>query len=496
MRLADSLAQYVRACFTGIWIVSHEHEDALTDISHLCQEEEWRLATWDLEAGLQVTGSGAGDRGASDPLAAIRALSALGGDETTSILVLINVHRLFSPEVIQALLHQLALGKQRRTFVVVLAPVLQLPPELERQFIVLEHDLPGRDQLLTIAQGLVEADGDLPEGAELERVLDAAAGLTRHEAEGAFALALTRHERIVAETVWDLKAQSLLKGGLVQLYRGRQRFEDLGGLEALKAFALRALRKLHQDVDRRAKGVLLLGVPGTGKSAFAKALGNETDRPALVLDIGSLMAGIVGATEERTRHALKIIDAMAPAVLFIDEIEKGLSGASGSSGDSGVASRLFGTLLTWFNDHESDIFVVATCNDISRLPPEFSRAERFDGVFFLDLPSPKQKQAIWNLYLEQFELEPAQKRPADEDWTGAEIRSCCRLAALLDLPLVAAAQNVVPVARTAGESIDRLRQWASGRCLDAERGGIYQLPGAGPTSRRRIARGRIDPSAN
>src|SRR5262249_8110594 len=143
----------------------------------------------------------------------------------------------------------------------------------------------------------------------------------------------------------------------------------------------------------RPRGVLLLGVSGTGKSAFAKALGNETGRPTLVLDVGSLMASLVGASEANLRQALRIADAMAPAIIFVDEIEKALSGV-GSQGDSGVSSRLFGNLLSWLADHESDVFFIGTSNDISKLPPEFTRAERFDGVFFIDLPNATEKEAI------------------------------------------------------------------------------------------------------
>lgn len=232
-----------------------------------------------------------------------------------------------------------------------------------------------------------------------------------------------------------------------------------------------------------------LGVPGTGKSAFSKALGAETGRPTLILDVGALLGSLVGQTEQNVRMALKIIDAMAPCVCMIDEVEKALSGAANSGQtDSGVSARLFGTLLSWMNDRTSDVFLICTCNDISKLPPEFSRSERFDGIWFLDLPDVQQKRAIWRIYLDMFGLDPKQPKPVDADWTGAEVRSCCRLAALLDVPLVEAAQNVVPVARTAHESVERLWTWASGRCLDADRGGIYSRspssaivkPGRGP----------------
>ena len=207
------------------------------------------------------------------------------------------------------------------------------------------------------------------------------------------------------------------------------------------------------------------------------------------------MGSLVGQTEANIRQALQITDAMAPCICFLDEIDKALSGvASSGSTDSGVSARLFGTFLTWLNDHQSDVFVVCTCNDITKLPPEFSRAERFDGIFFLDLPGTTQKSAIWKLYLDMFGLDENQPKPKTAEWTGAEIRSCCRLAALLDVSLIEAAKNVVPVAVTAAESVGRLRDWASGRCLDADTSGIYNPGGAvSQKSRRTISR---DPSMN
>jgi SpoVK/Ycf46/Vps4 family AAA+-type ATPase len=193
------------------------------------------------------------------------------------------------------------------------------------------------------------------------------------------------------------------------------------------------------------------------------------------------MGSLVGQTEERTRQALRIADAMAPCILFIDEVEKALSGVQSSGQtDSGVSARMFGTVLSWLNDHESDVFVVCTANDVSKLPPEFSRAERFDGVFFLDLPGRREKDAIWRLYLDKFGLESQQYWPVDQDWTGAEIKATCRLSALLDVALVEAAESIVPVATTAGESVERLRNWASGRCLSADRPGIYLRNASGP----------------
>ena len=497
MPLTEQLADYVRACFTGIWIQSHEHEDALRDVARLCHEENWRLATWDIDRGLRLPGQSPDSASAQggDPLAAIRALNSLAGDDTSVLLVLPNFHRLLnSAEVVQALAHQIASGKQNRTFVVVLSPVVQVPVELEKLFVVLDHDLPSREQLEQIARGIASGDSELPSGSELQTVLDAAAGLTRYEAEGAFSLSISRHDRITSETLWELKSQTLRKSGLLQLHRGGTGFDSLGGLKALKAFCKRSLLQPGRNNPlKRPRGTLLLGVPGVGKSAFAKSLSAETGRPTLLLDIGALFGSLVGQSEQNMRQSLKIAEAMAPCILYLDEIEKGLSGvASSGQSDSGTSSRLFGTFLTWLNDHESEVYVIATCNDISKLPPEFSRAERFDGIFFLDLPGTAEKRVIWDLYLDQFEFDRDQPLPPDDQWTGAEIRACCRLAALLDVPLKEAARQIVPVAITAAESVERLRTWATGRCLSAEQPGLYsRSAGSAEGPRRKVARNHL-----
>lgn len=496
MSLSQRLAECVAAAFSGIWVRSDEHPDALEEIRQLCRERRWTLAVWDVDRGLQANGQ-AGSA-ATDPLAAVRSLPALARPDSSALLVLPNFHRfLGSAELVQAVAHQVQQGKEGRTFIVVLAPLVQLPVELEKQFVVIEHDLPDHAQLELIARSIATEEGEVPEGEGLARLLGASAGLTRFEAEGAFSLSLVRHGRLMPQAVWELKAGMLKKSGLLDLHRGGESFADLGGLDALKTFCTRALAAGRKSTTAaRPRGILLLGVPGTGKSAFCKALGNETGRPTLVLDVGALLGSLVGQTEQNVRQALRVADAMAPCILMVDEVEKALAGGtSGASTDSGVSARLFGTLLTWLSDHDSDVFVVCTSNDVSRLPPEFSRAERFDGIFFLDTPGTAEKQAIWPIHLHRYGLAlgTGEKRPDDREWTGAEIQSCCRLAALLDMPLKEAAKNVVPVAVTAAESVQRLRAWAAGRCLDASLGGLYargasaELPKA-----RRVSR----PSSN
>ncbi|HET6423251.1 MAG TPA: AAA family ATPase [Planctomycetaceae bacterium] len=482
MSLATQLAPYIRAAFSGLYVETFEPEEALREIRQLCAaEENWMVATWDIDRGLQVPPDSAMPA-VSDPLAALRSLPALATPNGTALLVLKNFHRfLGSAEIIQALQHQLDAGKACRTFVVILAPTVQLPLELQRSFVVLTHALPERQQLRAMGEEIVQ-DRTPPTETQWAALLDAAAGLTRTEAEGAFSLSLARCDELRPRILWEWKAQSLRKQNLLSLHRGGGSFAELGGLTALKEFCRRALEPGRSVA---ARGALLLSPPGCGKSAFCKSLGSEIGRPVLTLDLGALYGSLLGETEKNIRQALAIADAMAPAVLFVDELDKGLSG-TGGQGDSGVSTRLFGTLLTWLADHASDVFFIGTANDISRLPPEFTRAERLDGVFFVDLPSAEQRLEIWSLYRRQYDIAANQPIPPDEGWTGAEIKSCCRLSALLDVSLTEAARNVVPVSVTSAEAVDRLRTWASGRCLSADRPGIYQRPGVERPSRRKV----------
>src|SRR4051794_34616779 len=213
MTLAGRLWELVRAAFSGIYVHSFEHQAAIQEIAGLCRHEGWSLATWDIDRGLALAGmstDAATAAQAADPLAAIRALGALATAEGTAILVLRNFHRfLNSVEVMQALDTAIVAGKQLRAFVVILAPVVNIPVELEKLFVVVEHDLPGRDQLEVIARGIATEPGELPEGDGLAAVLDAAAGLTRAEAENAFSLSLVRHGRLAPGVLWQLKGQAL-----------------------------------------------------------------------------------------------------------------------------------------------------------------------------------------------------------------------------------------------------------------------------------------------
>jgi hypothetical protein len=481
--MKKDLIEHINAAFSGIWIQSHQVDEAEAEIRHAAKDHGWELAIWDIANGIRSS-TGAKGVAAGDPLAGVKHLEGMAGQ--TCVLVVHNLHRfLGNAELVQVIQNALVNGKADRRFLVVLSPVVQIPPELEKLFVVLEHALPDHQQLITIAEGLF--GDDQPSKGSLNRIAEAALGLTHFEAESAMALSITRHGEIRPEVIIAHKAQALKNGSLLALHRGTESFADLGGLGAVKDFCVKALK----GSKVKPKGILLLGVPGTGKSALAKALGNEVGRPTLQMDIGALMGSLVGQSEANLRQALKVAEAMGKVILHVDEIEKALSGVGGQ-GDSGVSTRMFGTLLTWLSDHQSDVFLVATANDISKLPPELTRAERFDAIFMIDTPSEQEKAAIWCICMAEFGL-PTQALPNADAWTGAEIRSCCRLSTMLGIPLAEAATNVVPVAVTNREAVERLRTWATGRCLSASSPGIYGMTPV--TTQPRRSR-QVKPSVN
>lgn len=471
--LGNRIKDLVRAGFSGIWVETHEIDDAIAEINDIAAARNWTFDVWDIHNKLY-----SGTHQCPGPVQILQTFtSEMDSGNNAHILVLKNFHRFLpNPEVVQTLANAVVRGKQVGKHIVILAPTVALQPEIEKLFTIVNHDLPTVDELKDICTRLIESnDVAKPDDDAVADAVDAARGLTRLEAENAFALSLTSAKSLVPEIIWNLKATTLSKTGSLSLYSGNASFADLGGLDGLKTFCVRALKKQGcEDQKLRPKGVLLLSPPGCGKSQFSKALGNEVGRPTIVLDFGSLMGKFVGESEGNMRRALQQVDAMAPCILFVDEIEKGLAGV-GSSGqtDSGVSARLFGTLLTWLNDHTSDVFFIGTCNDASQIPAPFARAERFDGVFFVDLPSDEQRKQIWDIYIAEYELDKTMTLPDDTDWTGAEIKACCRLAALLEITLEEASLHVVPIAVTSQEDVANLRTWASGRCLSASEPGIY-----------------------
>jgi hypothetical protein len=499
MNLTEQLTDYVNAAFSGLWVLSQEPDEAEREITQLARARGWKLAAWDVTAGLRVPsepGTHRGDAQPGDPLAVLRAVPTLADRDGTALLLLHNFHRfLNNPEVVQTAFAQLVAGKQQRTFLLVLAPVVQVPVELEKLFVVLEHALPDREQRERIARELTsDHPEDMPQGDALERVLDAAAGLTRYECEGAFALSLTRHNAIRPEAVWELKAQALAKSGLCSLYRGEPKtFDTLRGVDHIRRLTGQLLRPGCPVPPR---GWLFVGPPNGGKTSVAKAIAADNALPLVLADLPALKAKYVGESEGRVRRFIALCEAMAPCCVLLDEVEDALAGATAEqAGDSGVSRDQLSTILKWRSESRARVFLIATCNEPQALlrvkQGALFRDGRFDGLVFFDLPGREAKDAMWALYRRAYQIPAGEPNPPDEGWAPGNVEVCCQRAVQYQVPLAEAAQYVRPAPR---EDVERLREWADGRCLSATQPGIYRRePEAAARGGRRVNRG---PSSN
>jgi ATP-dependent 26S proteasome regulatory subunit len=364
--------------------------------------------------------------------------------------------------------------------VVFLGCVFKPHNSFEKLVTMLEFSLPTPSDLEAIMKGIGESAGKtFPDDLEVVRALG---GLNTTEAENALSLSLVEQGKFCPETIYREKTLAVKRSGLLEIIDADPRGLDaIGGLDCAKAWALKRKRVYSQEAQTfglaAPKGVLVVGVPGTGKSLLAKVIGTALGVPTLKLDIGALFNSLVGESEARTRDALKLAEAMAPCVLWVDEIDKGLAGASGGgSNDSGVTKRVLGTILTWLQDRKRPVFLIATANQVEGLPPELLRKGRFDECFAVDLPNAEERQAIFKIHLTKV------KRPVDlaqesiiqatEGFTGAEIEVLINDALfdafdndrdLLTTDLIAAARATVPLSVTAKEQIVSIREWAKTR---------------------------------
>ena len=466
------ITDYLKAGYPVLMVRTHEPERF---IGSMVKKINGRTPyQWDIVRGYRELGNGA-EWQECDPFDLPNA--AARGKEK-SVWFLRNYHFFIKePPVIQAIQNNLPVYKAKGITLVMVAPDAELPAELEREVVVLDFPLPTREELKGILAGLEDSTG--VKAGDEDMVLDAAQGLTWEEAENAMALALVRQKCFDPKTITELKAQMVKKSAALEFSQFKETFETLGGLENLKDWTLGRFEKRRPGLPFR--GILLLGVPGTGKSHFAKALGNQVGWPCLSLNLGKVFGSMVGESEAKMREALKVVDAMAPCILFIDEIEKGLSGVGGSSTDGGTTQRVGGAFLTWLNDHTSEVFVIATCNDYSKLPPEYTRMGRWDAIFFVDNPSPKERLLILGIYSEAFGVKTSPKSiPAPEDlegYSGAEIRQVAIEAAYNGGDLEAATRFVIPISRSQKDQMDKLREWAKARTIPASRPVLQEVTG-------------------
>jgi SpoVK/Ycf46/Vps4 family AAA+-type ATPase len=422
-------------------------------------------------------------------MAALACLDTLA-PEQGALLVLRDFHRYCEDAGVCRRLRNLASSlRQAPRTLVITAPDWAIPRELEDSITLLDLPLPGAEEIRQLLSTIAGASGYPMAPAVCEQLTAACHGLSEQRVRQLAARALARRGQLgeadLAE-VLEEKRQAIAKSELLEYCPSEASPADIGGLEALKHWLEQRHMAFSEEAMRYGlplpRGVLLVGPQGTGKSLTAKAIAHSWSMPLLRLDVGRLFAGLVGASEARTRDMIQRAEAMAPCVLWIDEIDKGFGGDSRS--DGGTSQRVLGTVLTWMAEKTSAVFVVATANGVDKLPGELLRKGRFDEIFLLDLPSADERRSILDLQLRRrrpkhsITLEVLVDRTAG--FSGAELEQTVIEAMHLafaeqrefgEADLIAAASQVVPLSRTAREQLEALQAWASGgRARPASRG--------------------------
>jgi AAA+ superfamily predicted ATPase len=498
----------VRARYPLVTLVTSEEQRVEAILEGLAETHGKALLGWSVTSGLRrLGGSRTGDapEGAKEPLDALAAIAKLPGP---SLVVLRDFHPYLADAAVVRSLRELAHAlKSTYTTVVLLSPVLVIPPELEKEISVLDVPLPTYRDLLQLLKEIVgvlrqgdRAKVDLTKD-DADQLIQAALGLTLAEAENAFAKAIAHDGRLSRDDVarvLDEKRQVIRKSGLLEYFPTDGKLSEVGGLDLLKTWLARRGAAFSEAARRfglpEPKGLLLLGVQGCGKSLTAKAIAAQWRLPLLRLDMGRIFSGLVGSSEENLRRAIRVAESVAPVVLWIDEIEKGLSGLQSSHSDGGVAARLAGTLLTWLQEKTAPVFVVATANRIEQLPPELLRKGRFDDIFFIDLPAQPERREILEIHVRRRGRDPAAHdldalAARAAGFSGAEIEQAV-VSALYDAfaegkdlapaHLERAMAEALPLSLTMREEIARLREWARTRTRAASSAPPEPVPAPAP----------------
>lgn len=491
MRDLDTL---IRARYPLLYLVSWEEQRVDALLAELARSHGKDLLEWTATRGLRAL-TGTLKISPEETVEPARALTAIAKLNTPALVILKDFHRHLDDPVTVRALRELGFHlKTQFTTAIVVAPTLKLPDELEKDVSVIDVPLPSKADLLDLLKDIARVVTKNKRAVvELNReqadaLVSAAHGLTLAEAENAFAKAIAQDNRLDSSDVkmlLDEKSQVVRKSGLLEYHATDQSLSDIGGLTSLKRWLDR--RKDAFSEDARAfglpepKGVLLLGVQGCGKSLTAKSIATSWRLPLVRLDMGRIYSGFIGSSEENLRRAIRVVESLAPVVMWVDEIEKGLAGAGGGGNDTGVSARVFGTLLTWLQEKTAPVFVVATANRIDSLPPELLRKGRFDEIFFIDLPTAKERKEILALQLSRRDRDPASfpldaLAQATEQFSGAELEQIvvsgmyeafADRVALEPRHLDTAIRETLPLAVTMAEDIDRLRQWARRRTRPA-----------------------------
>ena len=385
--------------------------------------------------------------------------------------------------------------------IILLSQNLELPNDLDKYVSVIDIPLPEKEFISQKISDLLDKAKQRKDLAqrfkteytpdEFEHIINSFRGLTINECEQVCTYCMIKHTSLDPDAISNQKKDIIRKSGLLDWIDNNENLESIGGLNELKDWLYKRSKAFTKEavdygLPPNPKGILLVGIQGAGKSLFARGVSSFWNFPLLKLDMGKVFSGIVGSSENNMRQVFKVAESVAPCILWLDEIDKGMSGSkSSSSTDGGTTSRVLGSWLTWMQENQSPVFIVATANDISNLPPELMRKGRFDEIFFVDLPSPAERETIFSIHLtkrkrniDNFDLSLLSEQ--SKDFTGAEIEAAI-VSAMYEAfnesrefdtyDIIQSLKEIVPLSVTMKEEIDALKIWASDRARNASNSG-------------------------
>lgn len=511
LQFEQSLVNHIKARFPILYITTWEEERLIQLIEDIGDKEVFKnkkeVFEWSVTKGLEKSGKAV----KNDIKNAVGILDYIEDYKEDAIFILKDIYFDLKRccenhpnqtliRKIKDLVHNLKISQHSKTIVIIGHDIF-VPDDLSKQICLMDFELPNTNEIKKVYKNIIDANKNNSklrlnvDDDDLKKLCDAASGLTLHEAENALALAITKDGSLSIEDIESIKEekkQLIRRTGILEFITPKINMKSVGGLNNIKNWIHKrsnswgSLAKQYNLPSP--KGLLVTGVPGCGKSLIAKSLSSEWNLPLLRFDVGSVFGGIVGSSEANMRKVIQTAEAIAPCVLWIDEIEKGFTGI-GSSGDSGTSTRIFGTFLSWMQEKEKFVFVIATANKIDLLPPELMRKGRFDEIFFVDLPTPVEREAIFKVHLkkklknpEYIEADFTEQDYLDtlvemtDGFTGAEIEQVV-ISALFEAfdgrrklkfnDFKKSIINTVPLKVTQSENIESIRQWANVRAVSA-----------------------------
>ncbi len=475
----QNLELLIKARTSLIWIKSKEEERLYRVLQSVRERlNKKRVIIWDCVNGIQGS-LNEEKKFSNNPIGILNWLKEQQ-DSASTILLLKDFHKFYEDPTITRTIKELSLSlKETPHNIIFNSHIYPTSDELDELLTIIELPLPDQKELKSLIKNIsLKTDSDLNDN-DLHELAMASSGLSELRVRQVAARALTQRGKLSKIDLKDIieeKKQVIARSEILEFFQSNSNQNDIGGLSILKSW----LNQRYQAFSNEAreyglplpKGVLLVGPQGTGKSLTAKAIAQSWSMPLLKLDVGRLFSGLVGSSEARTRGTITRAEAMAPCILWIDEIDKGFGGDARS--DGGTSQRVLASLLTWMAEKNSSVFVIATANAIDKLPPELLRKGRFDEIFFLDLPKSEERLSILDLHLKKrrpnydFQLTTIVDRTSG--YSGAELEqavieamhySFSERREISERDLIKAVSELVPLSRTAKEQIEALKQWSS-----------------------------------